>query len=874
MVLKTIRKVLKRRPAKAAAAAHHPQAALSALLTFLETASQQTSLDGLLGEALVAIAPQYQYEMGGIHLLDETGERLTLRAHYGTPAELVSRVRQLRPGEGVAGRVARQGKPMIARIPGNPLLPRAAQAHLHQLGITHQFTVPLLAHGRTLGTLSLSARRRAVPAPAEQNEIVAFAQALAMALESRRVLARTQDVAAEATAVIGHSGDMLATLSPESLILEINPAGQQLLGGEPSGQRLLEYVDRRDHELLRAALGGGLASTVQLRLAGREEPVWLELNLAVPAPASGGLAAAADITIVASGRDITARKLTELELAQRNQELFSLNKIAALAASPLALKARLPELLDRCLKVAGCDSGALYRQAANHTELVGLVSQGYSAEFLHYRPLQVIPLGQGGLGRLAQSGEIYLLEKPEDYDLPAAREVLKAEGIRSGIAVAMRSGDRTHGVLALTHHEPRSFNTYELSLITTLAHQLGAAFETQALLLETNARLAELQLLLSLGKTLSETLELEALLQATVAHLRQLMQMDGCFIWLREANDALRIAAASQGFESFQGFTAKLSDRGVAAVAIRKRELVTSAAHQERRKLQQTLLSRSGLQAVMAMPLIVRGAAIGALVFGRRSSARLFSDDEKRRAMTISQPVAIAIENARLFDATQRQQAALKALSTEVLRAQEEERRRLSRELHDGVAQSVSALKLSLVALRGKLGHSGPPLLKEFDELVLMVGDSATELRRLSADLRPPILDELGLLPTLRAHAETLARRSRLKIDFSATELPPLPAGFDINLYRMAQEGLSNILKHAKARHARVRLTADAEAVQLDISDDGAGFELAAVRPSEQGGLGLIGMRERAALFGGDLQITTEPGAGTHLTIRLPLGTA
>ena len=89
-----------------------------------------------------------------------------------------------------------------------------------------------------------------------------------------------------------------------------------------------------------------------------------------------------------------------------------------------------------------------------------------------------------------------------------------------------------------------------------------------------------------------------------------------------------------------------------------------------------------------------------------------------------------------------------------------------------------------------------------------------------------------------------------------------------------SQEGLSNILKHAKARHAKLRLTADAEAVQLDIIDDGAGFELAGVKPSDHGGLGLIGMRERAALLRGDLQIVTEPGAGTHLTIRLPLGMA
>jgi signal transduction histidine kinase len=350
------------------------------------------------------------------------------------------------------------------------------------------------------------------------------------------------------------------------------------------------------------------------------------------------------------------------------------------------------------------------------------------------------------------------------------------------------------------------------------------------------------------------------------------MQMDGSFIWLREGSDQLRIAAASEGHEKLVGFGARLTDRGVAGEAVRRGEPVISASPRERRKVQQTLLEKSGMEAVLAVPLIVRGEAIGALVFGRRSAAVPFSTDEQRRAMTISQPVAIALENARLFDATQRQQAALKALSTEVLRAQEEERRRLSRELHDGVAQSASALRLSLTALRGKLAKIAPPaVLRECDELILIAGDSATEVRRLSADLRPPILDELGLLPTLRAHVETMQRRSRLRIEFTAGELPALPAGYDINLYRIAQEALTNVIKHAKARHARVKLAADHGKIRLEITDDGAGFDPATVQPSDQGGLGLLGMRERAALFGGSLDIHSEPGAGCRLVITVPL---
>ncbi len=844
-----------------------PSGVLRGLLSFLDAAGQQKSLDALTGEALAAIAPQFRYEIAGLHLLDEAGATLLLRAYYGAPPELLSRTRRLRVGDGIAGRAAASRKPVLARIGRSPLLPVGIAALMARFGINHQLSLPLLAHGRVLGTLNLLGRRRPPPGRRELADLQAFAHAIALALELRRQLDRTESAAQQATSVIVHSGDMIAELAPDSAILEINPAGRQLLGGDEfEGRPLLDFIDRRDHEALRAALGSGAAAILQLRRNRPGAPAWLELSLAEPAPLSGRAGAA----VIATGRDITERKLVELELGQRNQELFALNKIAAIAASPSAFKERLAELLDRCLRIAGCDSGALYRLSARGDELVSIISAGFGPAALACPELKRVPAGEGSLGKLAVGDELLVFSRPGDLEPPAAAAALRADGVTCGIAIALRSGERNHGVLALTNRAPRAFNTYELSLITTLAHQLGAAFETQALLAETSGRLSELQLLNALGKTLAGTLELEPLLGATVAHLRRLMEMDGCFIWLREG-ERLRIAAASEGHEPLVGFAVGLGERNIAAEAARERRVIETRFPSERRRVQRSLLEKSGMHAALAVPLLVRGEAIGTLVFGRRALDARFTADEQRRIETVGQPVAIALDNARLFDADRRQRLALQALSTEVLRAQEEERRRLSRELHDGVAQSVSALKLSLSALRRRAAALDPALGAEVEALVANVGDSAAEVRRLSADLRPPILDELGLVPTLRAHTESVMRRSRLKIDFRAGEIPPLPQGYDINLYRIAQEGLNNILKHAKARKAVLSLESDAEAVQLELRDDGAGFDPARVRTTDRGGLGLVGMRERAALFGGSFEIHSVPGDGSTLTVRLPL---
>ncbi|MEA2439547.1 MAG: two-component system, NarL family, sensor histidine kinase UhpB [Thermoleophilaceae bacterium] len=202
-----------------------------------------------------------------------------------------------------------------------------------------------------------------------------------------------------------------------------------------------------------------------------------------------------------------------------------------------------------------------------------------------------------------------------------------------------------------------------------------------------------------------------------------------------------------------------------------------------------------------------------------------------------------------------------------VLRAQEEERRRLARDLHDEVNQALTAILLRLEAL----SQAAPPeLSSELDELKRLVNQAMNELLQLARQLRPTALDDHGLLPAMASQVRRFAAQTGIKADLNATgsENAKLQPDEEIAVYRIAQEALANIARHAAASQVEIGLRTDRDGVQLTVRDDGRGFVPGA--PADGGGLGLGGMAERARLVGGELTIESRPGSGTELCLRVP----
>jgi PAS domain S-box-containing protein len=212
--------------------------------------------------------------------------------------------------------------------------------------------------------------------------------------------------------------------------------------------------------------------------------------------------------------------------------------------------------------------------------------------------------------------------------------------------------------------------------------------------------------------------------------------------------------------------------------------------------------------------------------------------------------------------------AEIRELAGRLMNAQEEERRRISRELHDDLNQKVASLSIRISIIKNKFGTNGL-LRNQLDGLQNLSVDIANGIRRLSHELHPAMLEHLGLTSALKAYVDEFSRLEKIKVGLVVPdETEAIPQDIAVCLYRIAQESLRNIVKHAGVNQAQIKLTLDDRTIRLDVTDSGRGFDLASARSN--GGLGLKSMEERVRLVQGSFGISTERGCGSRLEVAIP----
>ncbi len=277
---------------------------------------------------------------------------------------------------------------------------------------------------------------------------------------------------------------------------------------------------------------------------------------------------------------------------------------------------------------------------------------------------------------------------------------------------------------------------------------------------------------------------------------------------------------------------------------------------------------RVGYPTQMLVPIMAKNSILGVLV-------ALYNDPEhitaqsKRLVSGICNQLGVTVENSQLWEQLRQKERVRTQLLNKVVTAQEEERQRISRELHDETGQALTSL---LVQLK---------ILERFDDPVAMqahVEDirqlavrTLQEVRRLAADLRPAALDDLGLIPALEGYIYEYDRKTGIQIDFQThqCENVRLPHELEIVLYRVVQESLTNIARHAEAQHVTITIKREHSELTASIEDDGCGFNVDEVLASGEHGLGLLGMQERIELAGGHFSLDSAPGTGTRIRIHL-----
>lgn len=249
---------------------------------------------------------------------------------------------------------------------------------------------------------------------------------------------------------------------------------------------------------------------------------------------------------------------------------------------------------------------------------------------------------------------------------------------------------------------------------------------------------------------------------------------------------------------------------------------------------------------------------------------RTLTSGELATLSAIGHQIGLAAERTRLYEEVREKEMLRGQLLEKLISAHEDERRRIARELHDEAGQALTALILNLEVAE----QSQTPLRPE--QLVRLRGiaeDTLAELRRMIYDLRPSILDDLGLAAAIRWYAKETIEPQGVQVTVNISGLMErLPSYIETAIFRIVQEALTNILKHADAAHASLDVTHRNGRVEMVIADDGRGFDLSGVSTRREGGMGLLGMRERAELLGGMLTIQSTLGAGTRLEVAIPVG--
>jgi signal transduction histidine kinase len=539
------------------------------------------------------------------------------------------------------------------------------------------------------------------------------------------------------------------------------------------------------------------------------------------------------------------------------------NRLRALVKAGVAITAELSldALLQRLVETAAALTRARFAALGvidrERSGLERFLTTGMDAET--HEAIGDLPRGRGILGVLIRDAVALRLhdlgEDPRAVGFPPNHPPM-----RTFLGVPIHLRGVAYGNLYLTEKEGgEDFTDEDEELVTLLASQAAVAIENARLYEAATGWSKQLESLNEVGNALATETELDRLLDLIARRLRELLDARLVTVLLPAGADELRFAAvAGEGDGQILGERITLASSKSGRVLERGRsERVDSVLDDPDvdNEAMRLIGARSGLW----VPLVVRGRAIGVLAAHDKLGPDVrFSDTDLRLAETFATRGALAVDlSERIASDSLRR----------VVEAQELERRRLARELHDETGQALTSILLGLKALEDKLDDADTrAAAAELRELVVT---TLQDVRRLAVELRPSALDDFGLIAAVERLSASFSEQTGIEIDFeTALVAERLPAEVETALYRIVQESLTNVVKHARARRVSILLARRNGAIKAVIEDDGQGFDPAA---SPSAGFGLVGMRERLALLGGRLEVESSGDTGTTIAAEVPV---
>lgn len=725
---------------------------------------------------------------------------------------------------------------------------------------------------------------------AEENTVLVTFSDVSFAAESEGAFHEAASVYQQ---VVDIAGVGIWILNDEDKTTFVNEAIAQMLGyarEEIVGKRPSEFIAAAEFEAATARLKRrreGVSEKIELKYRRRDSSeLWAELSAIPLIDASGGYAGSAAMVV-----DVTERKRAE---TLAHGQTAALNRTLSLMATEPSLDTVLGHVLKAITEQLCVTSSALYLldsesgiAALHMTYDHGRVTRGDdSGQPVHLGALHVQEYAEewnrrgGGLPPAVIDTET---SKSLDESI---RNWLREEGIRTLVLVPLVVKERLAGAFSVRMKERRPPRGSELDLAESLAHQASLAVQLTilaerarrvAVLEERNRaavdRAAELaranRALKQILDVLATNPDMDEVMGQVLTALTQILEGTTSTLWLKNEDEETatlhlvfqdgHLVSGAESGHRLAGQKLELSRGDLFAMAVFRlqrpvwHEVERSAALDETAKI---YLSSRGARALLGIPMILGERPIGSIVV-RFSQLRQFGSFELELAQGLAQQATLALQMTRLA-----QQARRAAIS--------DERNRMAREIHDTLAQGFAGILIQLQAAEQVLNGARLDVRSHIESARALARSGLSEARRSVRGLRPELLLGGDIASGLERLVGQLSNESQMKIRLEVTgERPSLPPDVESNLLRIAQEGITNAMKHAGGNQVSVKLNFDPEVLKLIVEDNGAGFD-----PQESAlgrGFGLISMQERAERLGGVLTILTKPGAGTKLHLLVPL---
>ena len=480
----------------------------------------------------------------------------------------------------------------------------------------------------------------------------------------------------------------------------------------------------------------------------------------------------------------------------------------------------------------------------------------------------------GPTSYVLKTGRTLVLASTAEFELYNSRHVGHIErSSQSGIFAPLKWRDQTHGVLSVQSYRRYAFSPDDVQVFQALGTTAALALARQRSDADTAERAAQFAALAQSARALVSKLDLNDVLRSVVDRARELADAEAFLMLYDPTDECLKVTAYAGSFE--------WQNAGLQSPPLDVRQGVTGAAFTEQRTIvvpdansddRVQFLTGSPMRSCAVLPLTVGEQRLGVLglAWPRPDGG---TPDRLAISTAFADHASLAIFNARQHDELRRREAERTSLLRQVLTAQEVERKRVSLDLHDGPLQSLGVGLIHADTLRKRV-ETTDITSTDIDMLRRDFASVVDEVRGLIADLRPEVLDSYGLLPALEAHTRRIHETTGLELEITYTLEDRLPAYLEVLVYRLVQEALTNVRKHARATKAALSIEPDESGTQVivRVEDDGRGFDMSARSTRAEGyGVGLRSMRERMEGAGGEMRVASAPGKGTTVTFLLPL---